>query len=124
MKLVFIILGISFILNSYLSIATIHFYKKYKELKNEYTICTSNLEKVTNDYNNLLNEYTTSLQRYKENLSRLNKRTHEIRSLVDRYKEIRIQGNVIDNECEQLKIMLDEFVKIDNEIRPKLGGQK
>lgn len=123
-KLVFIVFGILMISNSSLLIATIHYYKKYDTLKNEYTICTNNLKKVTDDYNNLLNECTISIKKYKENLTRLNKRSNEVRSFIDKYKEIRTENLTTDNECEQMKIMLDEFIKIDNEVRTKLGGNQ
>jgi len=99
-----------------------YYYKEYKALKNDYTICTNNLKKVTDDYNNLLNECTLSLKRYKENLVRLNKHSNEVKTLIDKYKEIKTQDVTADNDCEQMKIMLDKFIEIDNEVRSKLGG--
>lgn len=122
-KLIFIIISLLIISSFSLLIGMVHFYKKYNLLKSEYTICVNNLKKVTDDYNNLLDEYSLSLKKYKENLTKLNKRSNEIKSLVNRYKEIKATNTTADNECEQMKIMLDEFTKIDNEIRVKLGGK-
>lgn len=123
-KLFLIFFGIIAITNSISLIAAIHYYKKYKALKNDYAICTDNLKKVTNDYNNLLNEYSISIKKYRENLTKLNKRTQEIKTVIDKYKEINVSDSLIDNECEQLKAILDKFVEIDKEVRTKLGEQK
>lgn len=123
-KLTLILFGILTILNSVLLIATIHYYKRYNALKNDYTTCTNNLKKVTINYNNLLNECTISLKKYKENIAKFNKRSNEVKSLIDKYKEIRSQESISNNECEQMKNILDRFIEIDNEVKLKLGGQR